>query len=252
VAALAYAEVSTPTPAAAHVEAAPAAIDTASAAIDAASIEAVAPSSDEPTVNPDELLGDLRPQLSARGGRRTDESTLAAEQATPAPVQLEYAMTTSSGTLAAPAVKTATPQPVVKTPTKTPTPRPATTTSSALGQQVVSIAMRYIGYRYSYGGTSPSTGFDCSGFAYYVYKTAGHPISRDLGVQYNTGAWVSRSSLMPGDLVFFKNTWGYGLSHVAIYIGSGRFVHSRSEGYGVTTNSFDTYWSSHYLGARRP
>jgi len=58
---------------------------------------------------------------------------------------------------------------------------------------------------------------------------------------------------MPGDMVFFQNTYKAGLSHASIYIGGGRIVHAQSETTGVTTTSLSTsYWSSHYLGARRP
>ena len=121
-----------------------------------------------------------------------------------------------------------------------------------LGTYAVSIAKRYLGYRYTYGGTSPSTGFDCSGFTYYVFRKAGHPISRSLSTQRWTGTAVSRSSLRPGDLVFFKNTYRTGLSHVGIYIGSGKFINAQSERVGVAIASLgSTYWSSHYLTARR-
>ena len=121
------------------------------------------------------------------------------------------------------------------------------------GQRVVDIARRYLGYRYRYGGISPSTGFDCSGYSYYVYRVAGKPISRSLYTQRWTGIPVSRYSLKPGDLVFFKNTYRYGLSHVGIYIGGGNFINAQSERVGVAIRSLKTYyWSSHYLTARRP
>ena len=85
-----------------------------------------------------------------------------------------------------------------------------------------------------------------------MFKTAGHPISRDIYVQYRTGVAVSRSSLRPGDRVYFHNTYKAGLSHASIYIGGGRIVHAQSERYGVTTSSLsESYWSSRYLGARR-
>jgi cell wall-associated NlpC family hydrolase len=121
-----------------------------------------------------------------------------------------------------------------------------------LGTYVVSIAKRYLGYRYTWGGTSPSTGFDCSGFTYYVYKAAGHPIPRSLYSQRWSGSWVSRYSLRPGDLVFFKNTYRTGLSHVGIYTGGGYFINAQSERVGVKMASLNSYyWSSHYYTARR-
>jgi peptidoglycan DL-endopeptidase CwlO len=226
---------------------------------DAALVEA-SPIADDSVIDQGELYDDLRAQLSDRSGRRTGEEAAAAETG----AEMETAVLAATAT-AKPkvATKTATPRPTVRivtktptpkpAPTKTPTPRPTTAPStSTFGQKVANIALRYVGYRYTYGGTSPSTGFDCSGFAYYVYKVAGRPISRSLSVQYSTGAWVSRSSIRAGDLVFFKNTYRYGLSHVAISIGGGKFVHAQSESTGVRVSYFDTYWSSHYLGARRP
>ena len=121
-----------------------------------------------------------------------------------------------------------------------------------LGTYVVSIARRFLGYRYTWGGTSPSTGFDCSGFTYYVYRVAGHPIPRSLYYQRWSGYWVSRWSLRPGDLVFFKNTYNWGLSHVGIYVGGGYFINAQSEWAGVRMAYLNSYyWSTHYLTARR-
>jgi cell wall-associated NlpC family hydrolase len=124
--------------------------------------------------------------------------------------------------------------------------------ATTFGDRVVAIAKRYLGYRYRSGGILPRTGFDCSGFTYYVFKTAGRPISRSLSVQRWSGVPVSRWSLKPGDLVFFKNTYRTGLSHVGIYVGAGKFINAQSERVGVAIASLGSrYWSSHYLAARR-
>ncbi len=150
--------------------------------------------------------------------------------------------------------KAATPKPVVRTATSTPRPvvRAATTTSG-LGPRVVSIAMSYLGYRYSWAGASPSTGFDCRGFTYWVYLKAGRPIPITLAGQYATGRWVSRSQLQPGDLVFFQNTYKPGLSHSGIYIGGGKMINAQSESTGVVIASIDSsYWGPRFLGGRRP
>jgi cell wall-associated NlpC family hydrolase len=123
---------------------------------------------------------------------------------------------------------------------------------SGRGQDVVNIAMKYVGYRYVRGGTTPR-GFDCSGFAYYVYNQAGIRLSRDMRAQLNSGARIGAADLQPGDLVFWQNTYKRGLSHVGIYIGNGKFVHAANERAGVLVSSMNTaYWASRYVGASRP
>ncbi len=111
--------------------------------------------------------------------------------------------------------------------------------------------MRYVGSPYAMGGASPR-GFDCSGFTSFVLAQNGISIGRTTGAQWAGGRAVSSSSLMPGDLVFFANTYGPGISHVGIYIGGGRMVGAGSERTGVSISAiFDAYWGSHYAGARR-
>jgi cell wall-associated NlpC family hydrolase len=123
---------------------------------------------------------------------------------------------------------------------------------SSRGQDVVNIAIKYVGSRYVYGGTTPR-GFDCSGFTYYVYNQAGVRLSRDMRTQLNTGTRISAADLQPGDLLFWQNTYKRGLSHVGIYIGGGKFVHAANERSGVLVSSMNTaYWASRYVGAARP
>jgi peptidoglycan endopeptidase LytF len=120
------------------------------------------------------------------------------------------------------------------------------------GDSIVSLAMKYVGYRYRYGGTTPN-GFDCSGFVYYVYNKTGVSLSRDMNVQWNSGTRISQANLQPGDILFWSNTYKRGLSHVGIYIGGGRFVHAENESTGVVVSSMNTaYWASRYSGAVRP
>lgn len=109
--------------------------------------------------------------------------------------------------------------------------------------------MQYLGTPYVWGGTTPS-GFDCSGFTRYVYKQLGYTLSRTAGQQLGNGYAVS--SLQPGDLVFFDNTYATSAaaSHVGIYIGNNQFVHAASGGVKVTSLS-DSYYASRYIGARR-
>ncbi|AHF07230.1 hydrolase [Desulfitobacterium metallireducens DSM 15288] len=118
------------------------------------------------------------------------------------------------------------------------------------GSSLINHAMSLIGTPYVWGGTTQS-GFDCSGFTQYVYRGSGISIPRTSYAQFASGTSVSRNNLSPGDLVFF-NTDGPGASHVGIYIGGGSFVHAANPRRGVTTNSLnESYYASHYLGARR-
>jgi cell wall-associated NlpC family hydrolase len=111
---------------------------------------------------------------------------------------------------------------------------------------VVGIAMQYLGIPYRWGGSSPSTGFDCSGFTMYVFSQAGASIPRTVSTQYGAGVPVARSELQPGDLVFFN-----GLGHVGIYIGGNQFIHSPHTGDVVKISAMTGYYSSNYVGARR-
>jgi LysM repeat protein len=119
------------------------------------------------------------------------------------------------------------------------------------GGTILNNAMKYVGYRYVFGGTSPA-GFDCSGFVYYIHNVSGAPVGRGMWQQYNGGAHIPINSLQPGDTVFFANTYMPGLSHDGIYIGGGQFVHASDERTGVTVSSlWSGYWQAHYVGATR-
>ena len=112
-------------------------------------------------------------------------------------------------------------------------------------------AMQFLGRPYVWGGTGPS-GFDCSGFVWYVHKISGKNVSRGLWGQMNAGPRVPQSQLQPGDSVFFANTYMPGLSHAGIYIGGGRFIHASDERTGVTISSLnDSYWGPRFIGATR-
>lgn len=115
--------------------------------------------------------------------------------------------------------------------------------------RIIASSMDYIGVPYVFGGTSPY-GFDCSGYVQYVFANAGISLPRTADVQYEVGTPISTTDLVSGDLVFFT-TYTYGASHVGIYLGDGKFIHASSSR-GVTVDSLgSSYWSSHYIGARR-
>ncbi|MCB8816277.1 C40 family peptidase [Desulfosporosinus shakirovi] len=115
---------------------------------------------------------------------------------------------------------------------------------------ILSTAKQYIGVRYQWGGTSPSTGFDCSGFVYYVFKQNGITLPRVSRDQYTVGTKVSFENLQPGDLVFFSFSGNGVVDHDGIYLGGGQFINSSSSK-GVTIYTIGPYWKSVYVGARR-
>lgn len=102
----------------------------------------------------------------------------------------------------------------------------ASKTSSNSGESVVSYAKQFIGTKYTYGGTSPSTGFDCSGFTSYVYRHFGVSLPRTSGGQSGVGTAVTKANLQAGDLVIYSG-------HVAIYLGGGNVIHSPRPGKSV-------------------
>ncbi|HRA47946.1 MAG TPA: SH3 domain-containing C40 family peptidase [Thermomicrobiales bacterium] len=124
--------------------------------------------------------------------------------------------------------------------------------STSTGNAIVDYAMQYLGYPYVWATHGPSS-FDCSGFTYWVIlNTLGVNISPGTSAQINAGTSVSRNSLQPGDLVFFQNTYTWGLSHVGIYIGNGKFIHAENESTGVVISDLSSsYYSSRWYGARR-
>lgn len=139
-------------------------------------------------------------------------------------------------------------------PVATPKPSVAPAPASAdRGRKVVDTAMRYLGVPYVYGGATPA-GWDCSGFVLYVYnEAAGIALPRSAAQQYRVGSEVPANQVQAGDIVFFADTFGPGITHNGIATGDGRFIHARSEGYGTVISSLaDSYWAQHYAGARRP
>jgi cell wall-associated NlpC family hydrolase len=148
----------------------------------------------------------------------------------------------------APGAPTATPAaPPEAAPAPEPAPASAAPADASRGAQVVAIAMRYLGVPYKWGGASPSTGFDCSGFTMYVFAQIGVALPHYAAAQYGLGRPVSKSELAPGDLVFFR-----GLGHMGMYIGGGNFIHSPRTGDVVKISSLsEPYRVANWVGARR-
>ena len=112
--------------------------------------------------------------------------------------------------------------------------------------KVVKFARRLLGIPYAYGGMSPRSGFDCSGFTRFVYAHFGITLPHYSGAQFGMGRRVSRWGLRPGDLLFFD-----ALGHVGIYIGSGRFIHAPHSGTKVSIDSISGWYAGRFDGARR-
>lgn len=137
-----------------------------------------------------------------------------------------------------------------ETPVPTPAPTPEVDPVTKKIDSLIQEAKKYQGVKYVWGGTSPS-GFDCSGYVYYLYQNIGMSLPRVSYSQYNTGESISKNQLRAGDLVFFS-TYGSGASHVGVYIGDGNFIHASSGAKKVTISTLSSgFYSSCYLGARR-
>ena len=134
-----------------------------------------------------------------------------------------------------------------------PTSPPSAAPSRSLtrGQVLARTALSYRGVPYRWGGRSSRTGFDCSGLVQVVCAKWGIFLPRVARAQYKVGVPVKPQGLQPGDLVFFKNTYRRGLSHVGIYIGQGCFIHAPGRGKVVMVSRLDeAYFKHHWAGAR--
>ena len=119
------------------------------------------------------------------------------------------------------------------------------------GSAVVATAKTQIGKPYKYGGSTPSTGFDCSGLIQWSYKQHGISVPRQAKDQAASGKAVKKSQLQPGDIVVFRISARSGI-HTGIYSGKGNFVHSPSSGKRIREDNINTdYWKRRYVSARR-
>ncbi|MET1032511.1 NlpC/P60 family protein [Domibacillus tundrae] len=125
------------------------------------------------------------------------------------------------------------------------------TEAASVGESIVTYGKKFMGVPYVFGGTTPR-GFDCSGFTQYIYKNAANvSLPRTAEQQYKVGTAVSKSSLQPGDLVFFANTYKAGISHVGVYAG-GNMVLNATSSEGIALVSLNnSYWGPKYAGSKR-
>ena len=130
---------------------------------------------------------------------------------------------------------------------------PGEALNDATFRRLITEAEKYLGYPYVWGGSSPSTSFDCSGFVCWVYQASGvYPLSRTTaqGI-FNQCAVVSRADAKPGDIIFFTGTYNAGepVTHVGIFVGNGMMIHC---GNPIQYASIDSsYWSSHFYAFGR-
>lgn len=123
---------------------------------------------------------------------------------------------------------------------------------TSTAQEIILHALSQTGVKYKYGGISPDSGFDCSGFVRYVFQEAANlTLPHGARAMSQIGQKVNENELQPGDLVFF-NTMKSVYSHVGIYVGNNRFIHAPRAGSSISVADMnDSYWSQRFTGARR-
>lgn len=164
----------------------------------------------------------------------------------------------SGGNPASPNQQAAKPEPKRNVQTqKTPTVHttrfirsPAVKPVSAM-ERVTWCARRQSGKLYCWGGSTPKTGFDCSGLTQYAFQQgAGVSIPRTAAEQYKAATKLTQDEARKGDLVFFR-TRGKQVSHVGIYLGENKFIHSPRTGKAITTSKLEGYWRKRLVGFGR-
>ena len=124
-------------------------------------------------------------------------------------------------------------------------------TGTELGKEIAAYALQYVGTPYKWGGKSPETGFDCSGFVQYIFGQFGYQTSRVANDALSDGVHVDPADLQPGDLLCFYSGNNY-VGHLGIYVGDGLFVHAANSVTGVVTTSLTTgYYASRGYEIRR-
>ena len=117
---------------------------------------------------------------------------------------------------------------------------------------IIERAVSWLGVRYRFGGSDEARGFDCAGFVRRVFSSAGITLPRSAATQFEKGCAVGIDELQPGDLVFFRNTYKRGISHVGIYLGDHQFIHAASRRRSVVVDRIDApYFLTRFAGGRR-
>ncbi len=188
-----------------------------------------------------ELAQLIREEQERRAAEAAAAAERAAREAAAAATQAAAPAQAAGGAVAAPATEAPTsdddsPQPASPSPAPTPTAPPATAApapapapppaSSSRVQTVLAEAQRQLGVAYRWAGSTPSSGFDCSGFTAWVWNAAGVYLPHSSRAQYGATRRVSTADIQPGDLVFF----GSPIHHVGLYVGSGQMIHSPRTG----------------------
>ena len=131
-----------------------------------------------------------------------------------------------------------------------PLPAPGSLAEESVGSEIVMRAMALLGTPYKFGGDGPGA-FDCSGLVRYLHHEVGIEVPRTAFQQFQASTPVSPANLEPGDLLFFR-TRGRTVSHVAIYAGSGRFVHAPQTGRNIEIGALgDGYYGQRFVAAGR-
>jgi cell wall-associated NlpC family hydrolase len=115
----------------------------------------------------------------------------------------------------------------------------------SVGERAAAIAVKEVGVPYRWGGSSPASGFDCSGLVYWTYARLGISLPHSSYALFDHGRRVPRTKMKPGDVLFFS-----GLGHVGIYVGRGRMVHAPHSGTRVQVIRLDRY-GGRLVGVRR-
>jgi cell wall-associated NlpC family hydrolase len=211
-----------------------------------------------------QLLSSIQSEVATLKAEEAHRQAVLAAEARARLVQEQAALRAQAAARAAAARRAATPKPAAPptaaAPATTTAPAAATTTTTAapapaapsaapsnLGSghpEAATVAMKYLGVPYAWGGATPG-GFDCSGLVMYVYGQLGISLPHYAAAQYGLGTAIPRDQLQPGDLVFFD-----GLNHVGIYIGGGQMVHAPQTGDVVKITALSEFGAG-YVGARR-